>query len=45
VAVELRLQSFDINPAIERDAFSVAVPPGTSPITLDELRRSGPLGH
>jgi hypothetical protein len=45
VAVELRLQAFDINAAIARDAFSVAVPPGTSPITLDELRRSGPLGH
>jgi hypothetical protein len=45
VAVELRLQSFDTNAAIARGAFSVAVPPGTSPITLDELRRSGPLGH
>jgi len=45
VAIELRLQSFDINAAIARDAFSVAVPPGTSPITLDELRRAGPLGY
>jgi hypothetical protein len=45
VDLDVRLQSFEINPALGREAFSVVIPPGTSPITLDELRRSGPLGQ
>jgi hypothetical protein len=45
VDLEVRLQSFEIDPALGHDAFSIIIPPGTSPITLDELRRSGPLGQ
>ena len=45
VDLEVRLQSFTINATLERDAFSVRVPPDTQPITLEELRRSGPLGQ
>jgi hypothetical protein len=45
VDLDVRLQSFEIGPSLGRDAFSVVIPPGTSPITLDDLRRSGPLGQ
>ena len=31
----------DVNPA----AFTVDVPAGTSPLSLDELRKAGPLGE
>jgi hypothetical protein len=40
VDVQLRLQSFEVNPDIDPAAFSVVVPPGTSPITVQELRES-----
>ena len=40
VDLQVRLASFEKNPAIEPAAFSVVVPPGTSPITLEELRES-----
>jgi hypothetical protein len=45
VDLDVRLQSFEINPTLGRDAFSINIPPGTSAIALDELRRSGPLGQ
>jgi hypothetical protein len=45
VDLDVRLQSFEIGPSLGRDAFSVVIPPGTSPITVDDLRRSGPLGQ
>lgn len=45
VDLAVRLQSFEMNPALGRDAFSIIIPPDASPITLDALRRSGPLGQ
>ena len=45
VDLDVRLQSFTINAPLERDAFSVRVPPDTQPMTLDDLRSSGPLGQ
>jgi hypothetical protein len=38
--LQVRLQSFEINPEIDRAAFSVVVPPGTAPMTMQELRES-----
>ena len=40
VDLQVRFQSFEINAEIDRAAFSVVVPPGTSPITVQELRES-----
>jgi hypothetical protein len=40
VDLQVRFQSVEINPEIDRAAFSVVVPPGTSPITVQELRES-----
>jgi hypothetical protein len=40
VDLQVRLQSFEINPEIDRAAFSVVVPPGTSPMTVQELSES-----
>jgi hypothetical protein len=31
----------DLNPA----TFDVDIPPGTAPLSLDELREAGPLGE
>jgi hypothetical protein len=45
VDVNVRLQSFTINPPLGREAFSVVIPSGTQPLTLEELRQSGPLGQ
>lgn len=44
---ELRLQvaEADFNVALGDDAFRVTVPPSATAITLDELRRAGPLGR
>jgi hypothetical protein len=41
--VTLGLSQLDINAPLEPDAFRVNVPRGTEPITIEELRRSGPL--
>ena len=41
----LRLSQVDINAAIDPRAFAVDVPAGAAPLTLDELRRAGPLGE
>jgi outer membrane lipoprotein-sorting protein len=40
----VRLSDVDINVPLDQDVFRVDVPPDAAPLTLDELRRSGPLG-
>jgi outer membrane lipoprotein-sorting protein len=40
----LRLTQVDVNVALQPDVFQVDVPPDATPLTLDELRRTGPLG-
>jgi outer membrane lipoprotein-sorting protein len=40
----LRLSQVDVNTAIDPRAFTPAVPDGAVPLTLEELRRAGPLG-
>jgi hypothetical protein len=40
----LRLTDVEMNVPFEPRVFQLAVPSGAVPITLDELRRSGPLG-
>ena len=39
----LRLSQVEVNVEVPAEAFSVRVPPNAAPITLDELRQSGPL--
>jgi hypothetical protein len=41
----LELSQVDTNVAIDARAFSVVVPAGTAPLTVEELRRQGPLGN
>jgi hypothetical protein len=41
--LKLTLKELDINVPIDPEAFRLQIPPGVTPITLDELRRSGPL--
>lgn len=43
VDMTARLAQIETNMDIEPSAFDVPVPPGTPPITLDELRDAGPL--
>lgn len=40
----LRVSQLEINVPLERAVFEYGVPPGWAPLTLDELRRAGPLG-
>ena len=40
VDMQVRFQSVEINPVIDRAAFSVVVPPGTPAITVQELSES-----
>lgn len=40
----LRLSQVEINVPLGPDVFEVQVPPNAAPLTLDELRRAGPLG-
>jgi hypothetical protein len=44
-AADLRLQLFgiELNETLPPSAFEVRIPPGVEPITLEELRRHGPL--
>ena len=37
------ISQLDTNVDLGAEAFAVNIPPGASPVTLDELRRSGPL--
>jgi hypothetical protein len=41
----LRLSQLETNTTIDPRAFEVEVPAGASPLTLEELRRAGPLGE
>lgn len=40
----LTLSQIELNTALGPQAFAIDVPPEARPITLDELRKSGPLG-
>jgi hypothetical protein len=40
----LRVSDVDINVPLGPDVFQVEIPPDAAPLTLEELRRSGPLG-
>jgi outer membrane lipoprotein-sorting protein len=42
--VTVRLTDVSLNVPLESDVFAVDVPAGAQPLTLDELRRAGPLG-
>jgi hypothetical protein len=42
--LRLKLSQVEINGSIDAGAFTVQAPRSAVPITLDELRRSGPLG-
>jgi hypothetical protein len=37
------VSQLEVNVPIDDAAFTVAVPPGTTPLTLAELREAGPL--
>jgi hypothetical protein len=41
--LRLDLRDVELNPRLPAEAFEVKVPPSAQPITLDELRRAGPL--
>jgi hypothetical protein len=41
----IRLSQVDINTPLESRVFELEIPPGTEPLTIDELRRAGPLGQ
>jgi hypothetical protein len=41
--LRLVISGVELNTPIEDGAFTVQIPPGTVPISLDELRQSGPL--
>ena len=40
----VNLAQVEVNPALAADIFNVTVPPSFSDISLDEVRRAGPLG-
>jgi hypothetical protein len=40
----IRLSQVDVNEPLEASVFDVEIPANAVPLTLDELRRSGPLG-
>ena len=42
--VTVRLSDVNINVRLEPEVFAVEVPAGAEPLTIDELRRAGPLG-
>jgi outer membrane lipoprotein-sorting protein len=42
-ALQLVLSQVETNVALDASAFSLQIPPSAQPITLDELRRSGPM--
>jgi hypothetical protein len=43
--LQLALSQIELNVALGAEAFRVDMPKGVSPISLDELRQSGPLGE
>jgi hypothetical protein len=42
-ALALRVSQLETNVPIDSRAFEVVVPPDAAPLTMDELRQSGPL--
>jgi hypothetical protein len=42
--LQLGLSQVELNPALGREVFRVEIPASATPITLDELKASGPLG-
>jgi hypothetical protein len=42
--LRLSLSQVEVDAALDADAFRVQIPRGADPISLDELRRNGPLG-
>jgi hypothetical protein len=45
VTLRLSLSQVEVNAAISAKAFTVAIPPAASPITLADLKQAGPLGE
>jgi len=43
--ITLRVTQADVNSSLDAAAFTADVPPDAEPLTLDELRRAGPLGE
>jgi hypothetical protein len=41
----LELSQVDVNVPIDPRAFAIEIPPSAAPLTLQELRRAGPLGE
>jgi hypothetical protein len=41
--LRLTLAQVDLNPKLDVPVFEIRVPPSAGPITLEELRQSGPL--
>jgi len=39
------LAQIEVNTDLKATTFDVDVPPGTEPLSLDELRAAGPLGE
>jgi hypothetical protein len=42
--LQIALSQVELNPSLGPDVFTIQVPASASPITLDELKTSGPLG-
>ena len=45
ISLSISQNQVEVNTSIPAAAFSVAVPAGASPLTLDDLRAAGPLGE
>jgi hypothetical protein len=43
--LRLALSQVEVNPELGDEVFTIRVPDGVEPITLEELRRNGPLGY
>lgn len=43
--LRLELSQVDVNVALESSTFTVTIPPGVAPISIDELRASGPFAR
>ena len=42
--ITLRVSQADVNTSLDASAFDADIPPDAEPLTLEELRRAGPLG-
>jgi hypothetical protein len=42
--ITLRVSQLEVNKPLDPSVFTLAIPDGAQPMTLDELRRAGPLG-